>query len=105
MFIDFFGFPLFHLAGMVLVLLAYNNTYNVTQDGSNFWLYALPLLYDIQYEATTLFVIEIGRMMHVYNNQGNWLWAHYLKLDDDTRDWWRENAMFQRWLLGQGVPI
>ena len=32
MFIDFFGFPLLHLAGGVLVMLAYDNAYTISQD-------------------------------------------------------------------------
>jgi hypothetical protein len=49
--------------------------------------------------------LEVGRYLEDWVNQSNWTYAHYLNLDDDTRDWWRQNAMFQRWLIGMGLPV
>ena len=59
----------------------------------------------IQNEMTALMAMEIGRYLEAWSNNGNWTYAHYLKLDEETRDWWRENAMFQRWIIGMGIPI
>ena len=43
----------------------------------------------MQYEATALMVIETARYFEDWMNQDNWTYAHYIKLDDETRDWWR----------------
>jgi len=54
---------------------------------------------------TYLMTFQTGRYLSTYTSNTSWTYAHYLKLDDDTKDWWRENAMFQRWLIGMGFPI
>ena len=59
----------------------------------------------IQNEMTALMAMEVGRYLEAWSNNGNWTYAHYLKLDEENRDWWRENAMFQRWIIGMGIPI
>jgi len=106
MLLDFFGFPLLHLAGGVLVMLAYDNAYTVSQDTTSaHQATALALMTTMQNEMTAFMAMEVGRYLETWVNLDNWLWAHYLKLDDDTRDWWRENEMFQRWVIGMGVPI
>jgi hypothetical protein len=106
MFAAFWAFPFAHLVGGVLTLLAYDNAYTVSQDTSSAnQANALALMTTIQNEGTMLMALEIGRYLEDWINQDNWTYAHYLKLDDDTRDWWRQNAMFQRWLLGLGLPV
>ena len=53
-----------------------------------------------------LAIIEIGRYLKQWKEQSNWGYAHYMKLDDDTKTWWRENEMFQRWIIAtMGIPI
>ena len=69
MFIDFFGFPLFHLAGMVLVMLAYDNAYTVSQlNNSSLTTSSLLLMAQIRNEMTYLMAIEIGRNLGAWRN-------------------------------------
>ena len=102
----FFFFPLIQFAGSVLVALAYDNAYTVSQDTtSSYQATALALMTTIQNEATGMMAVEVGRRLEEQTNLDNWIFAHYSALDDDTRDWWRENEMFQRWVSELGLDI
>ena len=106
MFADFWGFPLINLVGGVLAILAYDNAYTVSQDTtSSYQAVALSLMTTIQNEMTFLMTFQTGRYLSTWSSNSSWTYAHYLKLDDDTKEWWRENAMFQRWIIGMGFPI
>ena len=52
-----------------------------------------------------MMAVEVGRRLEEKTNQDNWIFAHYNALDDDTRDWWRENEMFHRWVSELGLDI
>ena len=106
MVLDFWGLPFFTMIGSVLAMLAYDNAYTVSQDTtSSYQSVALSLMTTIQNEMTGLGVFMTGRMLSTWISNDSWAYAHYLMLDDETKDWWRENAMVQRWIIGMGIPI
>jgi len=49
--------------------------------------------------------VEVGRKLEEKTNQDNWIFAHYNGLDDEEKDWWRKNEMFQRWVSELGLNI
>jgi len=59
----------------------------------------------IQNEVTGLMAVEVGRKLEEKTNQDNWIFAHYNGLDDEEKDWWRKNEMFQRWVSELGLNI
>ena len=64
-----FLFPLLHLVGSVLVMLAYDNAYTVSQDTtSSYQSAALSLMTTIQNEVIGLVVLEASRHMEFYFN-------------------------------------
>jgi hypothetical protein len=102
----FFFFPWIHAAGAVMIALAYDNAYTVSQDtSSSYQATALALMTTIQNEVTGMMAIEVGRQLEEKTNQDNWIFAHYNGLSDEDRDWWRENDMVHRWILDNGIPI
>ena len=61
---NFWAFPLIHMIGGVLVMLAYDNAYTVSQDTtSSYQATALSLMSTIQMQATTLAMIETARYL------------------------------------------
>ena len=62
---NFWAFPLVHMIGGVLVMLAYDNAYTVSLDTSNLTNYSasLSLMSTIQSQATTLAMIETARYL------------------------------------------
>jgi hypothetical protein len=86
----FFFFPWLHVGGSVLIALAYDNAYTVSQDTtSSYQSTALALMTTIQNEVTGMMAIEVSRLFEEKSNQDNWIFAHYNGLDDEDRDWWR----------------
>ena len=106
MVIDFWGLPFFTMIGSVLAMLAYDNAYTVSQDTtSSYQSVALSLMTTIQNEMTGLGVFMTGRMLSTWISNDSWAYAHYLMLDDENKEMWRDNAMVQRWIIGMGIPI
>jgi hypothetical protein len=61
---NFWAFPVVHMIGGVLVMLAYDNAYTVSQDTtSSYQATALSLMSTIQVQATTLAMIETARYL------------------------------------------
>ena len=106
MLIDFWGLPFFTLIGSVLAIMAYDNAYTVSQDTtSSYQATALSLMTTIQNEMTGLSVFMTGRVLSTWISNDSWAYAHYLMLDDENKEMWRDNAMVQRWIIGMGIPI
>jgi hypothetical protein len=62
MFFAFFFFPWFHVGGSILIALAYDNAYTVSQDtSSSYQAIALELMTTIQNEVTGMVAVEVGR--------------------------------------------
>ena len=50
-------------------------------------------------------MIETARFLIQYIDSGNWLFAHYIKMDEEGKESWRGLDLFQRFIFGMGIDI